>query len=116
MASPEGLFAIGASLCFISILGKSSTKFYRAVQAGKAFNSGEAILGQYYKGGFAPTMTRREAGLILGVRETAEADKIMVAHRKLMFLNHPDNGGSTHIATKINEAKEMLMVGSDGKK
>ena len=54
-------------------------------------------------------MSRREAGLILGIRETAEADNIMKAHRKLMFLNHPDNGGSTHIATKINEAKEMLL-------
>tara|TARA_B110000285_G_C14945250_1_gene524002 strand:- start:537 stop:671 length:135 start_codon:yes stop_codon:yes gene_type:complete len=44
-------------------------------------------------------MTRREAGLILGVRETAEPDKIMKAHRKLMFLNHPDNSGSTYLAT-----------------
>lgn len=60
-------------------------------------------------------MTRREAGLILGIREASEADKIMKAHRKLMFLNHPDNGGSTYMATKINEAKEMLIKGSGGK-
>jgi len=60
-------------------------------------------------------MNKREAGLILGVRESSDVNKIMQAHRKLMFLNHPDNGGSTHLATKINEAKELLLKGSGGK-
>ena len=60
------------------------------------------ILGTYYKGGFESKMTRHEASLILGIRESANEDAIMKAHRKLMFLNHPDNGGSTHIATKVN--------------
>ena len=61
-------------------------------------------------------MTRREAGLILGVRETSEPDKIMKAHRKLMFLNHPDNSGSTYLATQVNAAKELLLEGSGVKK
>ena len=37
-------------------------------------------------------MTRREAQLILNVREGAAPDKIRDSHRKLMLINHPDNG------------------------
>jgi DnaJ family protein C protein 19 len=29
-----------------------------------------------------------------------------------MLLNHPDNGGSTYISIKVNEAKDMLIKGS----
>jgi len=70
------------------------------------------VVGRYYKGPFEDPMTRREAALILGVREVADEKKIMETHRKLMFLNHPDNGGSTYVAIKINEAKELLMSGA----
>ena len=54
-------------------------------------------------------MSKREASLIRGVREVSDPNKILKAHRQLMFLNHPDNGGSTFLATKINEAKEILL-------
>ncbi|KAG6617323.1 Mitochondrial import inner membrane translocase subunit TIM14 [Phytophthora cinnamomi] len=65
----------------------------------------------FYDGPFEEKMTRREAALILGVRESASEERVRNAHRKLLILNHPDTGGSTFLATKINQAKEMLLGG-----
>jgi len=63
---------------------------------------------KYYKGGFDPKMSKREAALILGVSPTAPVKKVRDAHKKIMIQNHPDRGGSPYIAAKINEAKDFL--------
>jgi len=70
-----------------------------------------SVGSKYYEGGFEEQMTRKEAALILGVRESSTAKRIKEAHRKLLILNHPDTGGSTYMAGKINEAKELLLKG-----
>ncbi|KAK9805109.1 hypothetical protein WJX73_009041 [Symbiochloris irregularis] len=64
---------------------------------------------QFYKGGFQSEMNRREAALILGLRESAPEERVKEAHRRIMIANHPDAGGSSLLATKINEAKDMLL-------
>lgn len=66
---------------------------------------------KYYEGGFEDKMTKSEAALILGIRESSPTQRIKEAHKRLVVLNHPDTGGSTYMAGKINEAKELLLKG-----
>ncbi|CAM9699253.1 unnamed protein product [Ascophyllum nodosum] len=68
---------------------------------------------RYYDGGFDEKMTRKEAALILGVRESAAAQRIKDSHRRILMINHPDKGGSKYMAAKINEAKEILLKGRE---
>lgn len=63
---------------------------------------------KYYKGGFDPTMTKREASLILGVSPTANKAKVKEQYKKIISVNHPDRGGSPYIAAKVSEAKDLL--------
>ena len=61
------------------------------------------------RGGAGGAMSRKEALEVLGLAEGAGAADIIRAHRALMKKFHPDHGGSTALAARVNQAKDVLM-------
>lgn len=55
-------------------------------------NIRSGTVGIYYKGGFEPNMSRREAHLILGLKENSNASEVKQRYKKMMMANHPDSG------------------------
>ncbi len=76
---------------------------WREADEGQAQGRGSAGRG----GGAA--MTRDEAYEILGLAKGADAEEIVRAHRGLMKKLHPDHGGSTALAARVNQAKDVLL-------
>jgi len=54
-------------------------------------------------------MSAAEARAILEVPPDADSETIRAAYRRLMQKLHPDHGGSTYFATKLNEARRVLL-------
>ncbi|KIY67271.1 hypothetical protein CYLTODRAFT_353540 [Cylindrobasidium torrendii FP15055 ss-10] len=79
--------------------------------AGRFFlrGPGSGAAEKWVIGGFKSKMDKREALQILGLKDGPRlATKLKDAHRQIMLSNHPDRGGSPYLASKINEAKDLL--------
>jgi hypothetical protein len=55
------------------------------------------------------TMSEDEAYEVLGLQKGSSEEEVVRSHRSLMKKLHPDHGGSTDLAARVNEAKDVLM-------
>lgn len=55
------------------------------------------------------SMSRKEAAQILGVAEDADEATVRAAYRKLMKQVHPDAGGNDALASKVQDARDILL-------
>lgn len=67
----------------------ASTRFTEVIKNLPKFDTESLANSKYYKGGFEPKMTKREASLILGVSPTANKAKVCIypntfSHFKLL--------------------------------
>lgn len=83
---------------------------------GAAWREGDEATERAEAAGEAPPrrpppggMSAEEALEILGLASGATPDQVKEAHRRLMTKLHPDRGGSTYLAAKINQAKDVLL-------
>ena len=75
--------------------------------AGDAAGGGQS--GGSQAGSGSSAMDKHEAMSVLGLEEPYTRKDVTTAHRSLMGKFHPDKGGNTYLATKLNNARDLLL-------
>jgi DnaJ homolog subfamily C member 19 len=107
----RGGIAIGALVMFGPMIWNRWRAAHSATARPGRVGSGGPGAGQRGPGGGpqAGAMTREEAYQVLGLPPGASEEDIRSAHRRLMRAAHPDSGGSDWLASRINQARDMLL-------
>ncbi|MCY4228281.1 MAG: hypothetical protein OXF20_11455 [Gammaproteobacteria bacterium] len=122
------LYGLGAALLLLVVTGKVHALFAifsalvpwvnRALAArliwrqfsGFRANAGTSSNSGHHQNRANPgVMTQQEALEILGLNSGASKEEVIAAHKKLMQKIHPDKGGSSFLASQINQAKDTLL-------
>jgi hypothetical protein len=92
-------------------LDRTQDAGWREQAAAMAAEGGGHGTGGTDHAGAAPGagMTREQAWDVLGLAPGSSPEAIRAAHRRLMKLAHPDQGGSTWLAAQVNRAKDVLL-------
>ncbi len=63
------------------------------------------------KGALQPSgsISPNAAAKLLGIAPDADADAILEAHKRLIAKVHPDAGGSSDLAARVNQARDVLL-------
>ncbi len=104
--SGRGSIAIGALAMFGPLIWRQWQAYRMSAGAGRQQQSSGA--------GQPPPrrqsgMTTEEAYQVLGLRPGASEAEIRAAHHRLMRAAHPDSGGSDWLATRVNQARDVLL-------
>lgn len=58
-------------------------------------------------------MSAQTAYEVLGLTADADHQAVIHAHRRLMQKLHPDHGGSSYLASRVNQARDILLQQPD---
>jgi DnaJ domain len=111
----ELLISVPLGLFGLSLLGWQpgrellTSYFDRRYPRWGEHGGGDAATGQRREPVPTGKMTEQEAHQILGLYPGASAEDVTRAHRALIKKLHPDQGGSTYLAARVNEAKDVLL-------
>ena len=101
------LIVTGRGGAVLPVLLAAVVSFWRAPK--KPFQSGAGPQsGAGQRAASSGKMDKAEALDVLGLQKGASLDDIKTAHRNLIRKLHPDHGGSSYLAQRINEAKDVL--------
>ena len=103
-----GLAGLGFWLLSGSVSGLFHSQPNSGTPAGGEANQGDSN-ARSPQHSASTGLSKEEAYDVLGLQTGASEEAILQAHRELIKKIHPDQGGSTYLAARVNQARDRLL-------